>query len=66
MTQVQKQGSQIGGSIPTAAKQAYLRYGGMRGLYGSFLTRICRSSWYSLVTLLIMDACDALPEHMKM
>merc|ERR1712182_201223 len=51
-TQIQKQGTTIDGSIVHAFKRVVSTYGGVRSLYGSFFMRLCRSSWYSMVTLL--------------
>ncbi len=38
---------------------------GWRGLYNSLAVKVLRSGWYSLVTYLIMDKLDALPNNMK-
>jgi len=63
-TQIQKD-NPLTLNVFRAGKLFFSRHG-IRGLYSSVGTRMARSVWYSVVTLLVMDWADALPNRMKL
>jgi len=63
-TQIQKD-NPVTLNVFRAGKMFYTQHG-IHGLYSSLGTRIARSVWYSVVTLMVMDWTDALPNRMKM
>eukprot|EP01130_Rhizamoeba_saxonica_P012000 TRINITY_DN5019_c0_g1_i1.p1 TRINITY_DN5019_c0_g1~~TRINITY_DN5019_c0_g1_i1.p1 ORF type:complete len:286 (+),score=28.87 TRINITY_DN5019_c0_g1_i1:31-888(+) len=63
-TQIQKN-EPLNLRIVSAVKEIMAQHG-IYGFYSSFFARVCRSSWYSLVTFTVMDQLNALPERMRL